>query len=415
MNQSSSAPGRLGDHDWRRNTNVKIRPHSKARTGCCNCKVRRVKCDERKPRCQFCEKRHLECFYVPVAPRRRHETSMSAATSNHDAPAIYYPVDSSKRRFDMRLMYHYATATAPSLIEAFQPEARVILALQTSLPNLAFEHDFVMDAVLFLAILHLGSEEGGLSLSMPPIVAYQGQAIRSLRNAVSEASLLTTRAITASSVLLALTSLATDRLLDSPGLWVARWLALSSGPRIFISGHASANGEVTSHQDSPAPAARGHSAEPQTPIANFPDLLKALSVDTGLEDPVSEAALTQAAACVGKFAGLFTLPLSASQIGSKVRRWSSALESKRYLDLLHAGNCRAMIILAYYLIFMPYLPCVWLFNDAASHDMKLIRSMLSPEWQQYLAVPCAALDLSTDLEAMSDFIRDCLLFETSIY
>ncbi|KAI0410239.1 heterokaryon incompatibility protein-domain-containing protein [Xylaria grammica] len=367
-----------------------------------------------KPRCQYCEKRQLECSYVPVAPRRRPKTSTPAATSNQDVPAICYPVDSSKHRFDMRLMYHYATATAPSLIEAFQPEARVILALQASLPNLAFEHDFVMDAVLFLAILHLGSEEGGPSLSMPPIVTYQGQALRSLRSAVSEASPLASRAITAASVLLALTSLATDRLLGSPGLWVARWLALKSGPRIFMSVHASATGEAANQHDSVALTARQHPAGPSTPMAVFPDLLKALSVDVGLEDPDSEAALTQAAACIGKFAGLLTLPLSTSQIGSQVRRWSLALESKRYLDLLRASNPRALIILAYYLVFMQYLPCVWLFKDAAFHDMELIRSLLGPDWQQYLAVPCAALDLSTDKEAMSDFIRASFLFETPI-
>ncbi|GAW11886.1 hypothetical protein ANO14919_012390 [Xylariales sp. No.14919] len=374
----SLAPERLGDLDWRCDTNGRIRPHSKARTGCSSCKVRRVKCDEAKPRCQYCEKRQLECSYAPVAPRRRPKTSTPAATSNQDVPAICYPVDSSKHRFDMRLMYHYATATAPSLIEAFQPEARVILALQASLPNLAFEHDFVMDAVLFLAILHLGSEEGGPSLSMPPIVTYQ------------------------------------DRLLGSPGLWVARWLALKSGPRIFMSVHASATGEAANQHDSVALTARQHPAGPSTPMAVFPDLLKALSVDVGLEDPDSEAALTQAAACIGKFAGLLTLPLSTSQIGSQVRRWSLALESKRYLDLLRASNPRALIILAYYLVFMQYLPCVWLFKDAAFHDMELIRSLLGPDWQQYLAVPCAALDLSTDKEAMSDFIRASFLFETPI-
>ena len=44
----------------------KIRPHSKARTGCQNCKSRRIKCDEQKPNCDRCFAKGLACEYIPI-------------------------------------------------------------------------------------------------------------------------------------------------------------------------------------------------------------------------------------------------------------------------------------------------------------------------------------------------------------
>lgn len=40
------------------------RAHKKSRNGCSGCKLRRVKCDERKPRCQKCESFGLDCSYA---------------------------------------------------------------------------------------------------------------------------------------------------------------------------------------------------------------------------------------------------------------------------------------------------------------------------------------------------------------
>ncbi|KAK7547190.1 hypothetical protein IWX46DRAFT_580643 [Phyllosticta citricarpa] len=40
------------------------RSHRKSRTGCGNCKTRRIKCDETKPECINCSKHDLRCDYV---------------------------------------------------------------------------------------------------------------------------------------------------------------------------------------------------------------------------------------------------------------------------------------------------------------------------------------------------------------
>ncbi|KAL9594774.1 MAG: hypothetical protein Q9219_006833 [cf. Caloplaca sp. 3 TL-2023] len=40
------------------------RPHKKVRSGCATCKVARVKCDERRPRCTRCHRKKMKCSYL---------------------------------------------------------------------------------------------------------------------------------------------------------------------------------------------------------------------------------------------------------------------------------------------------------------------------------------------------------------
>ncbi|KAL1961082.1 hypothetical protein VTO42DRAFT_4970 [Malbranchea cinnamomea] len=60
------------------------KPHRKSRTGCGNCKRRRVKCDETKPGCQKCNAYGIRCDYyntvVPCPRRSPHGTPSLDAT-----------------------------------------------------------------------------------------------------------------------------------------------------------------------------------------------------------------------------------------------------------------------------------------------------------------------------------------------
>ncbi|CAI4046468.1 Ecm22p SKDI_12G2610 [Saccharomyces kudriavzevii IFO 1802] len=59
--------------------------HNKSKTGCDNCKRRRVKCDEGKPFCKKCTNMKLDCVYSPIQPRRRKDSSTSRfATAAQD-------------------------------------------------------------------------------------------------------------------------------------------------------------------------------------------------------------------------------------------------------------------------------------------------------------------------------------------
>ena len=49
--------------------------HNKSKTGCDNCKRRRVKCDEGKPTCKKCQNMKLDCIYSPPKQRKRKRSS----------------------------------------------------------------------------------------------------------------------------------------------------------------------------------------------------------------------------------------------------------------------------------------------------------------------------------------------------
>ena len=61
---------RMGSHSRRSpcppHSERQIKAHNKVRTGCKQCKSRRVKCDETRPHCQRCIGKRLSCEYVPL-------------------------------------------------------------------------------------------------------------------------------------------------------------------------------------------------------------------------------------------------------------------------------------------------------------------------------------------------------------
>ncbi|KUI73562.1 Sterol uptake control protein 2 [Cytospora mali] len=77
------------------------RPHRKSRLGCRNCKTRRVKCDEAKPRCGSCTSRKETCNYPTLSnlpPQLPGSASASAPTSSSAAAAAaatFTPVSAS--------------------------------------------------------------------------------------------------------------------------------------------------------------------------------------------------------------------------------------------------------------------------------------------------------------------------------
>lgn len=56
--------------------------HNKSKTGCDNCKRRRVKCDEGKPTCKKCQNMKLDCIYSPPKQRKRKRSSKNNTTTN---------------------------------------------------------------------------------------------------------------------------------------------------------------------------------------------------------------------------------------------------------------------------------------------------------------------------------------------
>ncbi|CCF56930.1 hypothetical protein KAFR_0B06340 [Kazachstania africana CBS 2517] len=67
--------------------------HNKSKTGCLNCKRRRVKCDETKPFCIKCTNMKLDCVYVTPLPNTNSDgtnNSNNSTNSNATGPIVKY-------------------------------------------------------------------------------------------------------------------------------------------------------------------------------------------------------------------------------------------------------------------------------------------------------------------------------------
>ncbi|EGE82891.2 C6 transcription factor [Blastomyces dermatitidis ATCC 18188] len=158
------------------------RPHRKSRTGCLNCKKRRVKCDETKPNCQRCVMYGVSCDYSALAVQRHqpitHGESYQMAAGTYIPPSsvqfsmsvddladkinrvlqldtstdkAFLPVMKSISHRTVEFFHHFITmaAHASSLSDAH----RVVMS--GKMMQLAFQNPYLMHAVFGVAVTHL--------------------------------------------------------------------------------------------------------------------------------------------------------------------------------------------------------------------------------------------------------------------
>jgi Fungal Zn(2)-Cys(6) binuclear cluster domain/Fungal specific transcription factor domain len=147
------------------------KPHRKSRLGCANCKSRRVKCDEGKPRCSTCTSRNEVCSFAKgysQSPGDSAEATVADAwraivpanvvtisTSVSEAASINESLTQGgafKRGFaeaDLDLLRHFERFTSTTIgDEQTQNAYRAIV------PRLATEYPYLMHAILAMSVLH---------------------------------------------------------------------------------------------------------------------------------------------------------------------------------------------------------------------------------------------------------------------
>ncbi|KAI0160092.1 hypothetical protein GGR52DRAFT_178384 [Hypoxylon sp. FL1284] len=141
------------------------RHHIKSRSGCVNCKSRKIKCDEQRPTCRNCSTKRLECDFdqssggrqlAPLPHHQRHRSSGSGATRKtlispgtlEETPGPREIAPPAADLESLRLMYHFEHFTSGTLL--FGP----VLWRDQVMP-LALEHEHLMHAILTLSASHL--------------------------------------------------------------------------------------------------------------------------------------------------------------------------------------------------------------------------------------------------------------------
>ncbi|KAH8901330.1 hypothetical protein GQ53DRAFT_707658 [Thozetella sp. PMI_491] len=150
----------------------------KSRTGCRDCRLRKVKCDEIKPVCSNCRRRYVtiqHCDWNARASRSKHFASReytrgevsgdliphdaSASALDRPAPSLrWHPSSAASptrlRATELRLIYHYADLVRYAMPECDGTTGDV---WQRIIPQLSFESELILNPMLTLSALHLHS------------------------------------------------------------------------------------------------------------------------------------------------------------------------------------------------------------------------------------------------------------------
>nr|ACR78138.1 predicted Gal4-like transcriptional regulator [Beauveria bassiana] len=137
--------------------------HRKTRTGCFNCKRRRIKCKEERPACHNCVKSGYTCEY-PVQAR------------------LYAAPDQVPRftMLDMHFFQHFLLQCRP--VYPLGNEQTLTCAIQLTLSH---QHDFLLYAVLGFAAADLEANGATNSSLSVPAMTYRCKAIQLFRKAIA--------------------------------------------------------------------------------------------------------------------------------------------------------------------------------------------------------------------------------------
>ncbi|KAF7914574.1 uncharacterized protein EAF01_000980 [Botrytis porri] len=138
------------------------RPHKKSRKGCTACKMKHLKCDERRPNCGNCQDRWITCTYLwekkppPSTSSRESSQQMSGThsqvvVSSPGASLSPFHMPQAYNIEALKLLHHYTTNVYDSL-STIVPQQKV---WQTSVVQIAMRNDFLLRGILSLSALHI--------------------------------------------------------------------------------------------------------------------------------------------------------------------------------------------------------------------------------------------------------------------
>ncbi len=153
--EGNDEPETLSEHLYPRR-----KAHKKSRTGCLNCRKRRVKCDERRPQCTRCLKMEdLVCDYIfgELPSTQQHHSSSSSSSSREgsaggDAPS---PLQIGRLRpvagKAMDAPQHSMMQLMVSIGRSLPHQTEVFRFWNSTVPQLVHQHEIIMHAYMTIA------------------------------------------------------------------------------------------------------------------------------------------------------------------------------------------------------------------------------------------------------------------------
>ncbi|CAG8981138.1 hypothetical protein HYALB_00005853 [Hymenoscyphus albidus] len=387
---------------------VTKRPHKKSRGGCQTCKTKKVKCDETQPKCGFCEKRDFKCVYInkPSNPPTPASSSRSSSiidfstppesqdTETFDElmapgtmilapePAISTSVGSLSRT-DLRLMHHWLTSTWNTV--AVGDDQNCILLL--SVPQLAFQNEYLLNCILGIASLHQEVLNPASEEYPKTTVGYRVRALNGFREALSgsdgqsldwEAACMT--------ALLLLILCSKDRSKCGEQLTCIDWLVLYRGIGAVIT--LRTWDELVNTAISPIfkRSLTTLHIPPSIPktLMHLLSTIPPTSPDYPLLRPYCFAV-----ECLGALYASLQQSGLTDDLFIRTLTWPSYLPQE-LVDCAIQKRPIALVILAYYLIFIKLIRGIWWVDNVADVEIGIIESLVGEGYAGFMTVPMEA-------------------------
>ncbi|KAF7948178.1 uncharacterized protein EAE97_003589 [Botrytis byssoidea] len=383
------------------------RPHKKSRAGCQTCKTKKIKCDEAKPKCSFCEIRKLPCQYIQkaakvndtISPTEHEQTTSLVKSSTHGRPVQSAEPSWDPRStpfpplrtasgvlsvMDLRMVHHYSTYTGP--IVALGPAACHVM--KVVVPSLAFDNPFLLNGMLGLASLHnqylLPQNEDHKRQT----ALYRGKVFRDYRAALATVTKDSKNYEAVLVMALLLVVLASGDRGENDELTVASWMGLYSGLRIIVSMKTPDGGVNDTTSVGPL-FVRNLNDLLTTPLVPSA-LLHMLHMDPDDQDYENLQVYCGTLDALGNlYASLRQDELSVP-LFIRIISWPSFTPNE-FTALVKSKRPRALIICAYYMSFIKLVSGLWWLEGLADRDIRAITNMLSPNWNYVLDVPLEIL------------------------
>lgn len=441
------------------------RPHKKSRTGCKNCKARKVKCDEARPQCRYCRLRKAECIYPEPSESKPTTTSSSAARAAaaaaasassasatdtwkqpHDAsnrnaagqpPASSAPVEDdtpassycttpplhpgeeelalvvSEPQFfpspavdsyDMRLLWFFTTATCSSFSVERGKDRPLENILRTRMVQHAFASPFLLDSLFALSSLHM--QQLNQNVDKNRSLMYRARSYEGYRKAVEGGRPEDYAAMIGNSLLLTALSAQNFRDPEAKDLYIIDWLVVWRGIGLVIESMGMANFVKSGlHALFYRPALNHDKATKAIPNHL---LFMITSIPPDDPDYLDTPTYYETLQCLGSL--YLNLERGFGPIMNlRIITWFTFLP-KPFITLAREMRPRALIILTYYSIFLKLVKDIWWMGGVGDRSLRdlcaHIGRNLGPEWQSFLLAPLAALPLSDRAAIARELLGD---------
>jgi hypothetical protein len=331
------------------------RSHLKSRTGCQQCKRRRIKCDEVAGCCGQCRKTRIACSFS--------ETSSQPASTNV---------------LDLELLYNFVVRTGKTLSDHEQMQE----CIATSLVEVGLQHDFLLHAILALSAFHLQQTSKGPSSPDQYILAahtHHTRALQKFSQSIKRIDSKSCHGLFGCAFLLFTTSLARPRGDDtSSTARYSEWMNLIRGIPVILY-EADTIGWLSS---GPLAALFQVYADISSPPIDESLKVNAMQNINRLTTTIIETSVTSITTTCRE--PLLTLRNSFENLrqieGARVAfSWVARL-SRDYMALLDEKCPEALLILAHYCVLLHTLDHRWWIKGWPKYMLACIRPMLGEKW-----------------------------------